>query len=241
MDCKEDQAWDVCLSLTMNHGRWVVKQTPLGGSGNTTKPIASAAGVLGTVAEVSLDIREFVPLTMAKPVWTLMLEVKGKGPKGKAQWLRSKELSVFNEDAKEGVAAGPYVRTFLCMCADKPVDDFGLTAAAIAIMSVTMYENSDEEVRRKLRADNAEFLELAHSIDVWQSQSGAEYRLRKYPLEAQLAWAARIWHNFGHLETSREPGAKNNRENYYWVSTSVDTYRKLQTTAIREGLTNASL
>ncbi|MCX6909622.1 MAG: hypothetical protein NTY01_16475, partial [Verrucomicrobia bacterium] len=240
IDCKGDQAWDVCLSLSLRDGSWVIKQMPVGADWSSAKPLATAQGFVGTVAEIDVAIRDFVPITEAKPIWTLYLEAKGKGPKGNAQRMK-KQIPVLNENAQEGVAAWPYLRTFMCLCADKPLEGFELTAAAIAIMSSTMYLDSDEEVRQRIRVDNAEFLELARSIDAWQAEIGTEYRLKNYPLEAQLAWAERISHLHGFLESSRTPGKKNNLENYYWVSTSVETFRKLKVVAIQEGLTNVSL
>ena len=243
IDCQDDQAWDVGLSISMDKGTWIVKQIPVGFDGQAVKALSAPQVSVGTVAEIAIDIRNFVPLTEAKPIWSLCLEakLKGKGHKGKLRYVRTDNIPVFNENAREGVGAWPYVRTFLCLCADKPLDDFELTAAAIAITSSFMYMDSDEDVRQKLRVDNAEFLEFARSIDAWQTKTGTNYRLRTYPLEAQLAWAARITPRRGKLETSREPGKKNNLENYYWASTSVDTLKKLKAVVVRDGLADADL
>jgi hypothetical protein len=239
IDCDDDQTWDVCLSLTLRNGRWVGKQMPYGGNWKDAKPLPSVQGSLGEVAEVSFDIKDFVPLAKAKPAWTLNLEAKSKDPKWRG---KCRDIPVFNENARDGVASWPYLRTFLCLCADKPLEGFELTAAAIAIMSSTMYMDGDDEVRRTIRVDNAEFLELARSIDAWQSEVKTEYRLKDYPLEAQLAWATRIRHDIDNfLENSREPGKKNNLENYKWVSVSMETLKKLKDVAIKEGLTDASL
>jgi hypothetical protein len=242
IDCKDDQAWDVSLSFSLRDGRWVGKQMPFDANWQDAKPLPSVKGGVGEVAEISVELRDFVPITQAKPIWTLSLEAKTKGPKGRDQWrMQTENIPVFNENAREGVAARPYLLTFLGLCADKPLEDFELTAASIAIMSSTMYLDSDEEVRQKIRVDNADFLDLARSIDAWQAEMGTDYRLKNYPLEAQLAWATRIRHNIRFLETSREPGKKNNLENYKWVSVSMETLRRLKDVAIQEGLTNASL
>ncbi len=248
IDCKDDKSWDVCLLLAFRGGQWVGKWIPFGSDWKDAKPLSSIKGCVGDAAEIGIDIHDFVPVTAAKPIWTLRFaaqiesqESKRGDPQLRLK-MRTKDIPVFNENARDGVAAGPYLRTFLCLCADKPVKDFELTAAAIAIMSTTMYLDSDEEVRRKIRADNAEFLDFARSIDAWQTEMGTEYRLKNYPLEAQLAWAARIRHDIDKfLETSREPGKRNNLENYKWVSVSMETLRKLRDVAIKEGLTNASL
>ena len=241
IDCKGDQTWDVSLSLSFQKGGWTIKQMPFGSKWSDAQVAMPIQGFVGPVAELRIPIRDFVPITEAKPIWTLYLQVPATDPNGKLKWPETKEIPVFNENAREGVAAWPYLRTFLCLCADKPLDDFELTAAAIAIMSATMYLESDEEVRQKIRADNADFLELARSIAAWQAEAGMEYRLKKYPLEAQLAWAGRIWDWGKFLETTRKPGKKNNLENYYWNSTSVETLKKLKAMALREGLTNVSL
>jgi hypothetical protein len=244
LDCQGDLAWDVCLSLSWRNGAWMTRQIAVGSDGREDKSLPTAEGTVKTVAEAAIVIGGFVPVAKAKPIWTLYLEAKNQDPEAKPRYPRTKNLPVFNENAREGVAAWPYVRTFLCLCADQPLEDFELTAAAIAIMSSTLYLDGDEKVRAKLRADNAEFLELARSIDAWQAEIGAEYRLKNYPLEAQLAWAARIRHEgqpAQYLENSRTPGKKNNLENYYWVSTSVETLKKLRAVALQEGLTSASL
>jgi len=245
IDCKDDQSWDVCLSFALRDGHWVGQQIPYDSDWKDAKPLPSINGCVGEVSEISIDIGDFVPPKAAKPIWTLYLvaKSKGKGSKGKDLWrMRTEDIPVFNENARAGVSAWPYLQTFLCLCADKPLEDFELTAAAIAIMSSTMYLNGDEEVRQKIRVDNAEFLVLARSIDVWQAKMGTEYRLKNYPLEAQLAWATRIRHDIHQfLETSRKPGKKNNIENYKWVSVSMETLRRLKDVAIQEALTNASL
>jgi hypothetical protein len=160
----------------------------------------------------------------------------------RVQWSRSRYLPVFNEGARPGVAAGPYVRTFLLLCADASLDGSERIAAAIAIMSATMYQCSDEEVRRKLRADNAAFLALARQIIQWQSATHSQYRLADYPLEAQLAWANRCHINLTFFASGKDAKASlNNPENYFWASTSVDTLRELRTVAVQEGLVAPSL
>ena len=244
IDCKGNQAWDVRLLLSWRQGTWAVTQLPVSAKkAREGKSLPAVQGAVGTAAEVSLAIRDFVPVSEAKPLWTIVMEAhsEAKNVKGELRWLPTPDIPVFNENAREGVAAWPYVRTFLCLCADKPLDDFELTAAAIAIMSSTMYNGSDEEVRKKIRVDNAEFLEFARSIDAWQKQADTEYRLKTYPLEAQLAWAARFAHGKSNYETGRGPKQKNNAENYYWVSTSVETLKKLKALAIKEKLADASL
>ncbi|MEI8247790.1 MAG: hypothetical protein WCI51_18280 [Lentisphaerota bacterium] len=241
IDCRDDQSWDICLSLSRQNGRWAGKQTPYGGNLEDAKPLPSVQGSIGEVAEVSIDIRDFVPLAKAKPTWTLYLKAKSKDLKGNFKF-RTQDIPVLNENAREGVASWPYLRTFLCLCADKPLEGFELTAAAIAIMSATMYLDGDDEVRRAIRQDNADFLELARSIDAWQTELKTEYRLKDYPLEAQLAWATRIRHDIGYfLERSREPGKTNKMENYKWVSVSIETLKRLKDVAVKEGLADASL
>lgn len=241
IDCQGDQAWDIGLSISMHKGAWIVKQKAIGFKGPRIKALPTPQAAIGTVAEVAIAISDFVPLTEAKPIWTMYLEAESTSPNGSVEWLRTEYIHVFNENAMEGVAAWPYVRTFVCLCADKPLEGFELTAAAIAMMSSAMYNNSDEEVRTTIRVDNADFLELARSIDAWQTQIGTEYRLKAYPLEAQLAWAARFRADRNNSETNREPGNTNNLENYYWISTSVETLKKLKVLAIKEGRTHASV
>jgi hypothetical protein len=241
IDCKGDGVWDVCLLLSLKKGVWRVKQRHFG-SNEKPEVLPTVQGVGGTVAEIGIAISDFVPIKEAKPIWTLCLKAKAKNQEGKTRWADTHEIPVFNENAREGVAAWPYLQTFLCLCADQPLDGFEITAAAIAIVSSTMYLDGDEEVRKKIRVDNAEFLGLARSIDAWQAQTGAEYRLKKYPLEAQLAWASRIKHSNNELlEARRETGNKNNLEDYLRASTSVETFKNLKTLAIQEGLTNTSL
>jgi hypothetical protein len=251
IDCQGGQAWDVCLSISLQKGVWTVKQMPYGSDWQDAKPMPSAQGFAGTVAEISIAISDFVLLAEAKPIWTMYMETQGTivGPKARkrrSKFHKTGDLPVFNESARAGVAAWPYLRTFLCLCADKPLEGFELTAAAIAIMSTPMYLEGDEAVRKKIRVDNAEFLELARSIATWQMQTGTEYRLKNYPLEAQLAWASRIWLGIPHnmrkfMETSREPGKQNNLENYYWSSTSVEALKKLTAVALQAGLADVSL
>lgn len=242
IDCRGDQAWDVRLLLSWRQGTWATTQLPLTSNTREGKPLPAAQGAVGTAAEASLAIRNFVPVSEAKPLWTIVLEAHSEARNVKGmRWLPTPDIPVLNENAREGVAAWPYVRTFLCLCADKPLAGFELTAAAIAIMSSTMYNDSNGEVRKRIRADNAEFLEFARSIDAWQKQADTEYRLTTYPLEAQLAWAARFAHGSGNYETSRGPKKKNNAENYYWVSTSVETLKTLKALAIKEELTDVSL
>ena len=124
--------------------------------------------------------------------------------------------------------------------ADKPLDDFELTAAAIAIMSSFMYMDSDEEVRQKIRADNAEFLEFAR-LDRCLA-IGHRHGVPSEELSAgsPVGLGGRILQGRGARD---EPGTgkKNNLENYYWASTSVETLKKLKAVAIRDGLADAYL
>ena len=179
--------------------------------------------------------------------------VEGRKSNQGVQWSRSRYLPIFNESARPGVAAGPCVRSFLLLCADASLEGGGdeeepplarrkvplapRIAAAIAIMSATMYQCSDEEVRRKLRADNAAFLALAREIIQWQSDTHSQYRLADCPLEAQLVWANRCHINSTFFASGKDAKASlNDRENYFWASTSVDTLRELKAVALQEGL-----
>lgn len=247
MDCRGDEDWDVCLSISKDQGAWIVKQMPFGSDWRKAKPLQQPAqGSLGAAAEMAIPIRDFVPPTEAKPRWSLYLQAEAKNAKPK--WTATRDFPVLNENAREGVAAWPYVRTFLYLCADQPLDDFELTAAAIAITSAATYLEGDEEVRKKVRVDNADFLEFARSIDTWQAEIGANYRLKKYPLEAQLAWADRTSGGNHHANGPKpirairqELERKSNLEVYYSSTTSVETLKKLKALAIKEKLADASL
>jgi hypothetical protein len=128
------------------------------------------------------------------------------------------------------------------LCADAAVEESDRTAAAIAIMSALTYQCSNAEVRGQLRADNAAFLALAREISQWQAEQKAPYRLKDYPLEAQLAWAFRTPRNLLFFDLDRDPKhPPNDRENYYWSSTGIDTLRDLRALAVKERLVKASL
>lgn len=241
VDCVGSPAWDARLLITCNEGRWTGTWTGLSDAHAEAKPLAGLVGAVGKAAELAIDIRDFVPPAKAKPVWAVWVEARRKTAR-QVQWFSSRFLPVFNEGAQPGVAAGPYVRTFLSLCADATLEDSDRAAAAIAITSATMYECGNAEVQTLLRADNAAFLALAREISQWQSERHTLYRLRDYPLEAQLAWACRTPRNWRFLELSRDPKhASNDRENYLWASTGIDALRGFRATAIKEGLAEVSL
>jgi hypothetical protein len=241
IDCQGDQTWDVALALSMHNGAWTVKQMPVGFNGQPLKTLPEPQGSIGSVTEIAIATSDFVSASDAKSIWTLLLEAMSTDAQGRHRYLSTAEFPIFNENAREGVAAWPYLQTFVCLCADEPLDGFELTAAAIAIMSSSTYANSDDEVRKRIRMDNAAFLEFARELDAWQTQVKTQYRLRSYPLEAQLAWATRMGEEYGFVAKDREPGRKNDLEDYDWASTSVETLKKLKAVGIQDGLADTDL
>jgi hypothetical protein len=241
LDCADGPAWDVRLSITRSQGQWRGTWAEYGSSHAKALPPAAVTGAVGKAAELAIDIRDFAPPDKAKPIWTLTASVLHKVGTSE-KWTAGRFLPVFNESARPGVAAGPYVRTFLALCADATLEDSDRTAAAIAVMSATMHQCGDAEVRRRLRADNAVFLALAREINQWQADLKTQYRLKDYPLEAQLAWACRTPRNRLYFELDRDPKhALNDRDNYYWSSTGVEALRDLRTLAVKERLAKVSL
>ena len=242
IDCMDGPAWDARLSILRRSGRWTGTWTPADKADADAKPLGGLVAAAGKAAEFAIDIRDFAPTDRAKPMWTLVVSAKQKTGQG-AGWVTSRFVPVFNETAPPSVAAGgPYVRTFLMLCADAEVEESDRVAAATAIMSALMYQCGNDDVRRQLRADNAAFLALAREIEKWQSEIGARYRLKDYPLEAQLAWAFRTPRSLRFFESGRDAArSANDRENYYWSSTSVDTLRELRAVAVKEGLADPPL
>ena len=241
LDCADGPAWDVRLSISRSQGRWRATRAEYGSSRAKVMPPAAVTGAVGKATELAIDIRDFAPPDKAKPMWTLMVSARQKDGQSE-KWIVSRFLPVFSESAAAGVAAMHYVRTFLMLCADARIEDADRTAAAIAIMSALTYQCSDADVRRRLRTDNAAFLALAREINQWQADQKTPYRLKDYPLEAQLAWAWRTPRNRLYFELGRDPKLSlNDRENYYWSSTGVETLRDLRTLAVQERLVKASL
>ena len=241
LDCMDGPAWDVRLSFTRSGGQWRGTWSEYGSTRAKVMTPAGLTAAVGKATELAIDIRNFAPPDKAKPMWTLAAAVLHKSGAGE-KWIVSRYLPVFNESARPGVAAGPYVRTFLMLCADATLEDSDRTAAAIAIMSALTYQCSNAEVRGQLRADNAALLALARDLNRWQAEQKTPYRLKDYPLEAQLAWAFRTPRNGLFFDLDRDPKHPlNDRENYYWSSTGIDTLRDLRALAEKERLATASL
>lgn len=241
LDCADGPAWDVRLSITRNQGQWRGTWAEYGSTRAKVMTPAGLTGAVGKATELSVDIRNFAPADKAKPMWTLAVSVLHKSGTSE-KWIVGRYLPVFNESARPGVAAGPYVRTFLTLSADATLEESDRTAAAIAIMSALTYQCSNAEVRGQLRADNAALLALARDLNQWQTEQNTSYRLKDYPLEAQLAWAYRTPRNWLFFDLDRDPKRPpNDRENYSWSSTSIETLRDLRAMAVKEHLAKASL
>ncbi|MCX5682264.1 MAG: hypothetical protein NT049_01075, partial [Planctomycetota bacterium] len=219
LDCADGPAWDVRLSLTRSQGQWRGTWAEYGSTRAKVMAPADLTGAVGKATELAIDIRSFAPPEKAKPMWTLAASAREKSGTGE-RWIVSRFLPVFNESARPGVAAGPYVHTFLALCADAALEESDRTAAASALMSALTYQCSNAEVRGLLRTDNTAMLALAREIGPWQAEQKTSYRLKDYPLEAQLAWAFRTPRNLLYFDLDRDPKhAPNDRENYYWSST----------------------
>ena len=241
LDCADGPAWDVRLTITRSGSRWRGTWSEYGSTRAKVMTPAGLTGAVGKATELAVDIRNFAPPDKAKPMWTLAASARHKTDAGE-KWTAGRSLPVFNESARPGVAAGPYVRTFLALSADAALEESDRTAAAIAIMSALTYQCSNAEVRGQLRADNAAFLAMAREINQGQAEQKTSYRLKDYPLEAQLAWAFRTPRNLLFFDLDRDPKRPlNDRENYYWSSTGVDTLRDLRAAAEKERLARTSL
>jgi hypothetical protein len=104
-----------------------------------------------------------------------------------------------------------------------------------------MYATGDEAVREQLRQDNAALLEFARETMARQRRLKADYRLDKYPLEAQLAWANRlVWLGVKYLAWNRTRDSVNDLENYQWALVDIETLRDLSELATQEGLVDAN-
>ena len=241
LDCIDGPPWDVRLSVTRSQGQWRCTWAEYGSTHAKVMTPAGLTGAVGKATELAFDIHNFAPADKAKPIWTLAVSARHKSGTSE-KWTAGRYLPVFNESARPGVAAGPYVRTFLMLCADATLEESDRTAAAIAIMSAMMYQCGNAEVQRQLRTDNAAFLALAREINQWQADQKTPYRLKDYPLEAQFAWAYRTPRNRQFFQLGRDlKHSLNDRENYYWSSTGVETLRDLRTLAVKEHLAKASL
>jgi len=236
VDCLDGPAWDARLSISCRDGQWSGAWVDPCRARAEARPLRSLRGAVGSVAELAIDVPDFALPEKTKPVWTLWAEARRKTSQG-AQMFSCRLVPVYHEGAQPGVAAEPYVHTFLLLCADADLQGWERTAAAIAIMSATMFACGDQEVRRQVRADNLAMLALARELDRWQSEIKAQFRLKDYPLDAQLAWASRSLANRRYFAVGRVPSQDlNDRENYAWASTSPQTLRDLRTLAVEEGL-----
>lgn len=243
VDCRDGPECDALLSVTCRGGRWFGTGRNLGAPRAARMPLLGTRGAIRAVAELAIHMGRLVPAAKSKPIWAIRLTARHNAGE-RARWLGTRYLPVLNDSARPGVAAEPYVAAFLLLCADAALEESDRTAAAIAIMSATVYQCGDAQVRKQVRRDNADFLRFARELSHWQEKQGTQYRLKDYPLEAQLAWAHRCLLNkrYFHFK-SRKPSKRSAKDadNYRWASTSVDTLRKLQTLAVQEGMVSPSV
>jgi|GEM_PF-2808396 len=239
IDRVDGPEWDVAIYVAHQNGSWTGRCDFIPREGEPKRPSIKIEGIeaaVEKVAEIALQIVNFASPPVAKPIWTLYLNARTVVG-DKIYHPRTRVIPVFNESAPPGVAATPYVRNLIYLAADVGLQESDRTAAAIAITSATAYATSDDDVRRQLRRDNAELLRLARQIVAWQRARNTDYRLDRYPLEAQLAWANRcIWLGVKYLSWNRTRDAHNDLDNYRWAFTDIETLRELSELARNEGL-----
>lgn len=239
IDCAAGPEWDVDLFVWLEERQWrgQARYRDVGyRAGRTPSDVRVLRVAVKDVLELELDTRAFAPSDVAKPIWTLYPNVRTQ--KGKKTYRpRTRDIPVINEDAKPGVAADVGARMLMLLAADVGLRPDDRTAAAIAITSATVFASSNAEVRRHLRRDNAEHLRFARKVVRQQRRSGTDFRLDKYPLEAQLAWANRcIWLGVKYLGWRVSRDAPGDLESYRWAYTPIDTLRELNDLVRREKL-----
>lgn len=89
------------------------------------------------------------------------------------------------------------------MATDVGLEKDDRIACAIAIAAAT----SDAAVRRQLWRDNTALLRFAREIAAWQHNQDADFRLDRYSLETQIAWASRcLWLGVKYLQLAPDAG-----------------------------------
>jgi hypothetical protein len=239
VDCAGGPEWDIRLSLSRRQDQWRGRCEFLSKDGSADRrpiDLSDIRFAARDVVEVSLDVTPFAPPKTAKPVWTMFLQVRTE-ENNKVYYPRTLSMPVINESAIPGVEAMPYVRSLMYLAADVGLGPDDRTACAIAIAAATIDATSDQQVRDRLRQDNARLLEFSRKVVEWQCGHHANYRLDQYPLEAQIAWANRcIWLGVRYLSWNHTRDAPGNMENYRWAYTDLDTLEALRALAIEQGL-----
>ncbi len=242
-DCIGDTRRDVQLNIVRREGRWEgVFECQGDWKHQNPKPIpiTGLKVAVGKVVEFAMDIDDFAPPSVAKPIWTIYLKARTETA-GKVMYPRTRNVPIFNETAEAGVAAGAYVRNLMLLAADVGLRESDRTAAAIAITAATMQATGDDAVREQLRLDNAALLEFARETMARQRRLKADYCLDQYPLEAQLAWSNRlVWLGVKYLSWNRARDSVNDLENYEWALVDIETLRDLRDLATEAGLVDAS-
>jgi hypothetical protein len=238
IDCLADPAWDTVVAIEHTDGNWTGTAHFYARDGRKPPPVPVRIrrAALKTVAEFAIDVEPFAPPHIAKPIWSINVRCHTRDGKQTFQ-PKTRDLSIYNETARPGVAAGPYVTNLLFLAADVGLRKADRTAAAIAIMSAIIRDTSNEEVCRRLRQDNAKLLRFARETSKWQHQRKCDHRLDDYPLEAQLAWANRLnWLGLRYLSWHQRRFVPNDMENYTWSFITPETLRELRQIAEDEGL-----
>ena len=243
IDCRQDTDWDAVVNVRRKGEQWsgVCDFVTRGRPPKPPVQVTDLEVALGQVVELAFAIDAFAPPSTAKSIWNINLRCQTNSA-GQPMWPRTQNIPVFNETARPGVGAEPYVRNLMFLAADVGLNESDRTAAAIAITSATIYTTGNDQVRAQLRKDNAELLTFARETAVWQRELKTDYRLNEYPLEAQLAWANRlIWLGLGYLSWNRKHDRIADMENYRWSFVPVETLRKLQDMARRDELIDTSV
>ena len=238
LDCMDSQTWDVHIFIQRVGNQWTGTCEVLVAEGEQSPQSAAIEGLdgkIGEVAELVMDTATFAPPNRAKPIWAMQMGAHLK------QGRRTKSLNVLsmpilNETALPGIAAKPCVHSFIYLAADAGLRESDRTAAAIVITRAFLYASGNGDVRTQLRHDNAELLVFARQIMDWQREVDTEYRLNSYPMEAQLAWASGVNIRYSNKELRKVGKEINDLENYEWMTTSVETYRKLHRIALDKRL-----
>lgn len=239
IDCAAGPEWDVEVYVSRENDQWHGQARYRDGgcaAGREPNEVRVLNIAAHDVIELTLDTSTFAPPAVAKPIWTLYVNVRTHDS-GKTFYPRTRDIPVFNEDAVPGVAADAGTCMLMLLSADAGLAPDDRTAVAIAITSATIFATSDIEVQRQLRKDNAEQLRFARDLTALQRRANTSCCLDQYPLEAQLAWANRcIWLGVRYLgwHVSRDKPA--DLECYRWAYLPIDTLRSLNELALHENL-----